>query len=180
MKHAFLLLSLVVALAGCAYRPAPLSGLEYETIHLPQDLPGGGWGVTTERNAEATLKRWHRAGESMLLSVRRSRAVMPPDLFRHDADADAQGRPRLAFRSTVLTEARINGYRRIAWRTESTLPGGEGTESLLLYIEGNDASYFIEHRWDGPPAAEFRRRAWLDYLLAVTVCDPRSAEHPCP
>jgi hypothetical protein len=180
MKNAVLLLSLVVALAGCAYQPVPLSGLEYETIHVPKPVPGGGWAVTMERNPDVTIKRWNRGGESMLLSVRRSREILSPDLFRRDSDTRAQGQAQLAFRSTLLTEARMNGYRRIVWRTESTLPGGDRTESLMLYIEGNDASYSIEHRWDGPPVSEFQRRDWLDFLLAVTVCDPRVAEHPCP
>jgi hypothetical protein len=180
MKHAVVWLSLVAVLAGCAHRPSRWSGLEHETLSVPQPVPGGTWGFTTERRPGATVSRWTRWNESLQVTALHSRERLGPELFRREEDVRAQQGTLLSFRSTVLADTPVNGYPALLWRRDRVLPGESVALELQLYVVGNDAAYSIRRLWDRGPVPESEVQRWIDFLKQVSLCDPRLPDRACP
>lgn len=89
-----------------------------------------------------------------------------------------------------LDENPVNGYVAADIRLACTKGRQTGKSGLMLIaaIRGKDALYTVQRMWLGPPVAPNQAvpvpnqvlAEWSVFTRSITVCDPRSAEHPCP
>jgi len=82
---------------------------------------------------------------------------------------------------TTITTGKENGYPFSVWQETCPLNPATGKPEAAWFkaIKGNDSFYVIEKTFRFVPSNELVQQ-WMEHLRTVTVCDTRSAEHPCP
>lgn len=89
-----------------------------------------------------------------------------------------------------LDETPINGYAAAGVRLACTKGRQTGKSGLMLIaaIRGKDALYTVQRMWLGAPVAPHQTvpvppavlAEWAAFTRLITLCDPRTPEHPCP
>lgn len=98
--------------------------------------------------------------------------------FRQTQDAPGQEHCD-RFVSETLDETPTNGYPRLMWQTLCESDDGFTASLLQVAIQGRDSFYHIQKIWRvGVSDAEVT--SWRELLQAVSVCDTRRKEQPCP
>lgn len=143
---------------------------------MPLPIPDTGWETMHREEGRDTLQVWQKDDERLLLTIHRSGRRRSPEDYRAWMDGDARAMTQ-AFESVQLQVDSTNNYPRILWQTQATLKSGRKVFSLLVYIQGKDASYVLHRRWDNQTVAAEERQRWIDYLLSVSACDNRTKEH---
>lgn len=148
------------------------------TIFVPSDEE---WVAYVKSDGDLKSNLWKRkgAGESD------SYAVSTIHKYKQDLAAfrkaqDAPGQEHCdRFVSETLDETPTNGYPRLLWRTRCENDDGFTASILQVAVQGRDSFYHIQKTWRAEVSdAEFT--TWRDLLQAVSVCDTRRKEQPCP
>ena len=84
-------------------------------------------------------------------------------------------------RLNKIVSAQVNGYPMSSMMLQCPLLGITGKPETTLFraIKGKDSFYLVQRAVRSVPSADQLSRI-AQYLGAVTVCDVRSAQHPCP
>jgi hypothetical protein len=91
---------------------------------------------------------------------------------------------KMACQETRVTNTEIgqvNGYPAASLRLQCPLVAGTGKPELAMLqsIQGKDSFYLVQRVVRFEPTDD-QVAKMLEYMATVTVCDPRSPEHPCP
>jgi hypothetical protein len=83
--------------------------------------------------------------------------------------------------SAPVTKGKENGYSFSLWLQSCPSNPETGKPEIvwLKAIQGNDSFYVVQKAFRFDPPKE-QVVQWMKYLRAITVCDTRSAQHPCP
>src|SRR6185369_849771 len=171
------ILSCAIFLAGCSIVPS--NGLKYENIKLPVPVPEEGWTMRSGDVGKNSIASWIKENNQFEMTIMRGGKPDAPEKFQTGMDSAARGFVAPGFQSKVLKQGTVNNYPMILWETEATLTNGTKLVNLFLYISGNDAGYWLHRRWRNLSVPDADKQRWIDYLESVSVCDTRSADHPC-
>ena len=180
MKTANILLCLLVLLVVSACSTTSRRGFRDENILLNLPIPESGWTFRSGKEKGDDVMVWSKDREWLRVSILHGWGKQTPQKFRFGIDDAARNNLTSHFESTVLKEDFVNNYPMILWETDATLKDGTKAVSLFLYVEGNDAGYWVNRRWLEPVVPQAVKELWINYFSTISVCDSRSAEHPCP
>jgi hypothetical protein len=176
ITNILVVLSLVI-LSACS---ATQTGFQDENIMLTTPIPDSGWTFRTGKQNGDDVMLWSKEQEWLRVNILHSRGKRTPEQFQSGLDEAARENLTKDFESTGLKKGLINNYPMILWQTSATLKSGSKIFNLFLYIEGNDAGYWVNRRWLNLDVSQTDKETWVKYLSTVSVCDSRSTEHPCP
>ena len=151
-----------------------------ENILLNLPIPESGWTFGSGKKNGDDVEVWAKEGEWLRIDILHGRGRQTPEQFQSGVDEAARKNLTKDFESTILKKGFVNNYPMILWQTSATLNSGSKVFSLFLYIEGNDAGYWVNRRWLNLDVSQADKESWVKYLSSISVCDSRSAEHPCP
>jgi hypothetical protein len=135
-----------------------------------------------EKNEEGFQSRlWQRKGaglsDSYAISVF-SGVEKKLSEFRESQDAPGEKHCK-TFKSDVLDESPTNGYSRLMWRTRCAGKDGFVASILQVAVQGRDSFYHVQKIWRAD-VAEQELALWRERLSAISVCDTRDPNRPCP
>lgn len=203
---AFVALSLLLGLcASCSNQesaePAPASianqapPANNEQLYL---IPPNGWTLSAASNRErfrsARYLRDPAASqlESLTFEYMDPKDLPDPITFLKSMAAEQSERCE-SFSSVAINSGLENGYPSAVrlLRCPRRKVNRASTVSLAKVIAGQEGYYLIvfektanssmgEDGWKSDHVSEEDMARWSLYLRQVTVCDPRTSEHPCP
>jgi hypothetical protein len=176
ITNIFAVLSLLI-LSACS---TTQTGFRDENILLNLPIPDSGWAFHSGKEDRDDVILWLKGREWLRVNILHSRGRQIPEQYQSEIDEAARKHLTKDFESTVLKKGFVNNYPMILWQTSATLNSGSKIFNLFLYIEGNDAGYWINRRWLNLEVSQTDKELWVKYLSTISVCDSRSAEHPCP
>ncbi len=178
MKSATLLLPLLLLLAVPAH--AQEAWPPGENLVAPV-FSTAGWDVLKRDEGAYTSTLWERkeAGldDSFVVDVLDGYNEQLA-AFREEQDAPGKKACK-SFDSEVLEHSPTRGYPRIVWRTRCVGEKDFVSLSLQVAIQGRESFYHIQKVWRGDVPEEDVAR-WRKRIAAVSVCDTRDPERPCP
>jgi len=151
-----------------------------ENILLNLPIPESGWTFRSGKKDGDDVMIWSKEREWLRVSILHGLGGRTPEQFRLRIDDAARNGLTSSLESTVLKKGYVNNYPMILWETDATLKDGAKAVNLFLYVEGNDAGYWVNRRWLNLNVSQTDIESWVKYLSSISVCDSRSAEHPCP
>jgi hypothetical protein len=167
----------LLILSACSTTQA---GFRDENILLNLPIPESGWAFGSGKKNGDDVEVWAKEREWLRVDILHGRGRQMPEQFQSGVDEAARKNLTKDFESTALKKGFVNNYPMILWQTSATLNNGSKIFSLFLYIEGNDAGYWVNRRWLNLSVSQTDKELWVKYLSSISVCDSRSAEHPCP
>ena len=174
----FTFLLLLLVLSACS--TTTQGSFKDENILLNLPIPESGWTFGSGKKNGDDVEVWAKEGEWLRVDILHGRGRQTPEQFQSGVDEAARKNLTKNFESTVLKKGFVNNYPMILWQTSATLNSGSKVFSLFLYIEGNDAGYWVNRRWLNLDVLQADKELWVKYLSSISACDSRSAEHPCP
>jgi hypothetical protein len=181
MKKILLLLFPILSLVGCSSISSNQSeGLRDENLLMQLPIPGDGWINQSSKVGRETTSVWVKPNESLKLKISHGVKRLNLQRTREKMSEFAQQDMVAQLKEQTLQEGSVNNYPMLLWQTETTLKSGDQTVNLFLFIQGNDACYFMQRRWNYPTVPPTELKLWIDYLKSVSVCDTRDPKHPCP
>jgi hypothetical protein len=151
-----------------------------ENILLNLPIPESGWTFRPGKKDGDDVEVWAKEREWFRVDILHGRGRQIPERFQSGVDEAARKNLTKDFESTVLKKGFVNNYPMMLWQTSATLNSGSKVFNLFLYIEGNDAGYWVNRRWLNLDVSQADKESWIKYLSSISVCDSRSTEHPCP
>jgi hypothetical protein len=162
-------------LTGCN---TPSSSNRAEELRLPFPIPSEDWKYEAGKSKHETVATWSKTNEHLILTITHLRPTKTPKAWRDDVEAYAKTNLLEDYQSEILREGLRNNYRLLEWKTEATSKkGGFPIVNLSLYIEGEDAGYFISKRWSRVKPSEAELMHWRDYFDSIQVADDRKPNH---
>jgi hypothetical protein len=166
---------------------APPAQAQLKGENLLVGMPAGfTLGFQGSRNG-VNLQEWVRVGETVenwseMLTVQiflNRRDLDPVEMLRRIEEGwlgACKGSPPAAAQSD-----KVNGYGAAMILLHCPLLARTGKPETTLFraIRGNDSFYMVQRAVRAVPTPE-QLEAMRRYLAAVSVCDARSAAHPCP
>jgi hypothetical protein len=174
----FIFLLLLLVLSACS--TTTQGSFKDENILLNLPIPESGWTFGSGKKDGDDVMVWSKEREWLRVNILHSRGRQISEQFQSGIDEAARKHLTKDFESTVLKKGFVNNYPMILWQTSATLNSGSKIINLFLYIEGNDAGYWVNRRWLNLDVSQTDKESWVKYLSSISVCDSRSAEHPCP
>lgn len=132
-----------------------------------------------------TAQAWR---DMVILQVYRDMTALPAEALRDRALAALRAACEDATAGEMQTGL-SNGYPSAFWPTACTLNSQTGGGEIAYFrsLQGNDNLYVVQRVWRTPPFGdepptlpEAEKQEAVNILKALTVCQPRSADHPCP
>ncbi len=173
-------------LIGCGLAVAAQPAVDAEKLIVspPEDFKVG----YDSRDADKSITEFVPAQESVEDWTR----MLTVQVFRHakvEAAAFLQGIgkgylaacPGTSVRGNGIRTGQVNGYvvSMLVLQCPRNPATGKPETTIFRAIKGNDALYVVQRAWRADPAPQ-DFDATIQGLSAVTVCDRRSSEHPCP
>jgi hypothetical protein len=172
----FAVLPLLILSACSTKQP----GFRDENILLNLPIPESGWNFGSGKDKGDDIEVWAKKREWLRVEILHHHGKQIPREFQSGIDDATRKSLTKTFESSVLKEDFVNNYPMILWQTSGTLNDGTKIFHLFLYIEGNDAGYWIDRRWLNSDVSQADKELWVKYLSSISVCDSRDPEHPCP
>jgi hypothetical protein len=166
--------------------PSPATPVQNEQL-LVNWPEGFKVGSQAERN-NMTMTEYVPADESvagwtrmMTVQVFHGATVSALDFLQGLGQRYVNACPGTEVRGKGIQSGTVNGYP--VSMLMLACPRNPSTEkpetTLFRIIKGTDALYSVQWAWRAVPSAEQIGQA-VKSMAAVTVCDTRNAEHPCP
>jgi hypothetical protein len=171
------LLSILALLPSCASKAGGP-----EKLIMPRPIPLGsdGWTQQSGKDSLGKFVLWSTKGQRLRLTISEKARRMSPEAMRASIEGGARDGTATGLRSQILRQGMTNGYPALLWQNSATLANGVKTVNLLLYIQGNDAGYLLQRRWDRASVSESEMQRWRAYFQTISACDPGDSRHPCP
>jgi len=173
------ILCAVLLLIACQANPSKPSGPQYENLIQKVPLPDGKWKVYQKNENWVLETMWQHESRKdfvktfVIYNEQR-------DIEEHKINDDRIGLESCGnFKSTLIINARENGYDALTWFSVCSKQNGFYTKSFNKVIKGNDSSYMVRRVWRAEPS-EQEWQTWKKYYQSIIVCDSRLDESPCP
>lgn len=132
-----------------------------------------------------TAETWD---DMAILQVYRDMTALPAESLRERTVSALRAACADATASDMQTGL-SNGYPSAFWATACTRNSQTGAGEIAYFrsLQGNDNLYVVQRVWrtepfeqEAPSLPEAEKQQAIAILKALTVCQPGSAQHPCP